>query len=80
MSNYNFKDIEKIEKFSSWSQKQKLDELLRIDCSLYAHLGIDSTQTDREEVKKKSKKIYKTIKNLNPTVGNLFLTCMDSTI
>ena len=36
---YNFSDIEKIISFSSWTDKEKKDELLRIDCSMYTYLG-----------------------------------------
>jgi len=38
---YKYIDIEKFIQFTSWTDKQKIDELLRIDCSLYAHLGTD---------------------------------------
>lgn len=75
---YEFKDIEKIEQFSSWSTKQKIDELLRIDSTLYAHLGIDSTKGDKELVRKQSRSIYRIIKNINSQLGTRFLNCMDS--
>ena len=51
--NYKYKDIEKFTQFTSWTDKQKIDELLRIDCSLYAHLGTDSTKAEKEEVKRR---------------------------
>ena len=42
----------KILEFKSWSNKEKEDELLRIDCAMYTYLGTDSTKQDREQVKK----------------------------
>mgnify|MGYP000509717202 CR=1 FL=1 len=34
---------------SNKNDKQKIDELLRIDCSLYAHLGSDSTKGEKDD-------------------------------
>jgi hypothetical protein len=36
---YTINDIEKIIEFKSWSNKEKEDELLRIDCAMYTYLG-----------------------------------------
>lgn len=74
---YTYKDIEKFTQFKSWTDKQKIDELLRIDCSLYAHLGTDSTKTEKEEVKKKSINIYRTIKTIDSKLGDELLYTMD---
>ena len=74
---YTYKDIEKFINFTSWTDKQKIDELLRIDCSLYAHLGTDSTKTEKEEVKKKSINIYRTIKTIDSKLGDELLYTMD---
>ena len=49
---YTINDIEKILEFKSWSNKEKEDELLRIDCAMYTYLGTDSTKQDRKQVKK----------------------------
>lgn len=75
---YKFEDIEKILEFKTWSHKQKIDELLRIDCNLYANLGSDSTKTDKETVKKKSRIIYKLIKTIDSVMGESFLYAMDT--
>ena len=40
---YKYEDIEKFLEFKTWTNKDKIDKLLEIDCSLYAHLGTDST-------------------------------------
>jgi len=74
---YQLKDVEKIVEFSSWSDKKKLDELLRIDCTQYTNLGTDSTKTEREEVKKNSRKIYRLIKKFDYRVGTELLMAMD---
>ena len=47
---YKYEDIEKFMEFKTWTNKDKIDKLLEIDCSLYAHLGIDSTKAEKEEV------------------------------
>ena len=74
---YTYENIEKFMQFTSWTSKQKIDELLRIDCSLYAHLGTDSTKAEKEEVKRRSIDIYRTIKTLDKKLGDLFLYSED---
>lgn len=75
---YTYSDIDKISEFKTWSERQKLDELLRIDCKMYTNLGSDSTKKEVLDVKSKSKKIYKLIKTINPQIGTTFLNAMDS--
>lgn len=74
---YCTKDIDKILGFKSWTDKQKLDELLRMDCALYCALGTESTKTEREAVKRQSRKIYKAIKTFDPQCGEMFLRVID---
>lgn len=74
---YSIKDIDKILGFTTWTDKQKLDELLRIDCALYCTLGTESTKTEREAVKKESRRIYRAIKTFDPQSGEMFLRVMD---
>jgi hypothetical protein len=74
---YTINDIEKITEFKSWSEKKKIDELLRIDCDLYTNLGIDSTKSERLDVRKNSRKIYRQIKLINHKIGNDLLVVMD---
>ena len=62
---YAINDIDKIVEFSSWSDKKKIDELLRIDCSMYTNLGLESTKSDRQTARKSSRKIYRLIKTLD---------------
>lgn len=74
---YTINDIEKIIEFKSWSDKKKIDELLRIDCDLYTNLGTDSTKSERLEAKKNSRKIYRQIKQIDHKTGNDLLVVMD---
>jgi len=70
---YTYDDIEKIAEFKSWSDKKKVDTLLAIDADLYCNLGIESTKTERENVKVKSRKIYRLIKSIDEYAGKILL-------
>ncbi len=74
---YTTDDLDKILGFTTWTDKQKMDELLRIDCALHCALGTESTKGEREAVKKKSRKIYKAIKTFDEQNGEMFLRVMD---
>jgi hypothetical protein len=74
---YKYEDIDKILDFKSWSEKRKIDELLRIDCTMYTNLGIDSNKTEREDTKKRSRAIYRAISKINKEVGKGLLYHMD---
>ena len=74
---YTLNDIEKIVDFKTWSDRKKIDELLRIDCKQYTNLGIDSTKSEREEVKRTSKKIYRLIKTVDKEFGSRLLHLVD---
>ena len=74
---YSFEDIEKILEYSSWSDKKKVDTLLRIDCVMYTNLGTDSTSTEKDNVTKRSRNIYRAIKKLDHAMGDSFLALMD---
>lgn len=66
---YKYDDIDRIVNFSTWSDKKKIDELFRIDTYMYADLGKDSSNKDREEVRKKSRYIYRAIQKIDPVMG-----------
>ena len=74
---YTIKNIDDITSFTTWSNKQKQDELLRIDCAMYSFLGTDSSSKDKERVKKNSKYIYKSIKEINPELSEFLLNALD---
>lgn len=75
---YTIKDIDKILEFKTWSDRRKIDELLRMDCEMYTNLGIDSTKKEKSEVTKNSRRIYKAIKTIDQKMGQTFLLAMDS--
>ena len=56
----------------------EVDQLLEQDAKLYTNLGTDSTQEEREAVKRKSKRIYNKIAKLDPEMGELLLKAMDN--
>ena len=70
---YNINDIEKILGFTSWSKKRKIDTLFEIDADLYCNLGVESSKTEIENVKKQSRKIYRAIKTIDEYTGRLLL-------
>jgi len=74
---YKYEDIKNFMKFKTWTNKDKINTLLEIDCSLYAHLGTDSTKAEKEEVKRKSIEIYRTIKTLDKKLGDELLYSED---
>jgi hypothetical protein len=74
---YTLSDIEKIVEFKTWSNKKKVDELLRLDCIQYTNLGINSSKKEVEEVNKTSRKIYRLIKKVDKELGEKFLHLMD---
>lgn len=80
MMEYNFEDIDRIADFKTWHNTRKIDEMLRIDCNLYANLGIDSSKTEKAYVKKQSRHIYKVIKTIDNALGTSFLQAMDNPI
>jgi len=74
---YKYENIDKFMEYKTWSDKQKIDQLLHIDCNLYANLGTDSTREEKEEVKRRSLIIYRLIKTLDKKLGDEFLYTMD---
>jgi hypothetical protein len=66
---YKYEDVEKVLNFSTWSDEKKIDELFRIDSYMYANLGTDSSKKEREDVRKKSRYIYKSIQKIDPKMG-----------
>tara|TARA_R110002050_G_scaffold53185_3_gene120982 strand:+ start:1516 stop:1773 length:258 start_codon:yes stop_codon:yes gene_type:complete len=61
--------IRKIQGYKTWSLKRKIDELLEIDANMYTNLGIDSSKSEKENVKKISRKIYRAISLVSPLDG-----------
>jgi hypothetical protein len=74
---YGYEDIDKIVEFKTWTTRKKIDELFRIDVDMYTNLGIESTKKEKEQVKKKSKAIYKAISRINPKLAKELIYQMD---
>ena len=74
---YKYENIDRFMEYKSWTDKQKIDQLLHIDCNLYANLGTDSTRDEKDDVKRKSLIIYRLIKTLDRKLGDEFLYSMD---
>tara|TARA_R110000772_G_scaffold49355_1_gene113617 strand:+ start:6526 stop:6759 length:234 start_codon:yes stop_codon:yes gene_type:complete len=73
---YLFENIDEILN-KRWCNKCKVDYLLRVDAIMYTNLGLDSTQAERDRVKRKSRKIYNNIKKIDMEIGERFLSSMD---
>ena len=56
---------------------ERVNQLLEMDATLYTNLGSDSTKAEKLDVKKKSRIIYKTIKDLDLETGKLLLQHQD---
>ena len=69
--------IQKIKNYKTWSLKKKVDELLEIDAIQYTNLGIDSSKTEKKQVKAISRKIYKAISFISPLDGYILSAHMD---
>ena len=69
--------IRKIQGYKTWSLKRKVDELLEIDAHMYTNLGIDSSKTEKKNVKAISRKIYKAISVISPMDGYILESHMN---
>jgi DNA-directed RNA polymerase specialized sigma subunit len=56
---------------------ERIDQLLKEDANSYTNLGTDSTKTEKEEVKRNSRAIYRAIKDLDEPTGKLLLQDQD---
>ena len=70
---YNFEDLDKFMEFKTWSNRQKIEECLRINAELRCNLGTDSTKAEIKEADRKWKKMAKAINKIDPIEGSLFL-------
>lgn len=59
------------------TDKQRIDAMLELDATMYMHLGSDSKISEHKETKKKSRIIYRAIKNIDKTLGDSFLSHQD---
>jgi len=69
--------IEKVLGYKTWTDKRKVDALLEYDCNMYTNLGSYSTKTQVQDVKKKSRAIYRAISKIDSSDGKKLLYHMD---
>jgi len=74
---YKVEDVEKVVAFKTWSDRKKIDTLFHIDCTQYCNMGIDSTIKEKQEVRTRSRSIYRAIKSIDSALGKLLLDSMD---
>jgi hypothetical protein len=74
---YNINDIPKIVGYKTWSDKKKIDTLLEMDALMYCDMGMESSKTYKQNVKKKSRKIYYAIKQVDSDLGEKLIHAMD---
>lgn len=68
---------EKIANDFNRTEKEKTDDLLRLDAIQYTNLGVDSKQYEKNKVKSDSKFIYKQIKTIDQPLGDQLIVAMD---
>jgi hypothetical protein len=77
---YTLKNFNDVVVDTTMTDKEKIDNLLWIDANIYSNMGTDSTQKERDEAKKKSKKVYTCIKNIDNEIGEKFIRLIDKKI
>jgi hypothetical protein len=77
MKKYSDELIDKTLNYKSVSDKEKIDRLLEIDAIQYTNLGTDSTKSEKLQVRRNSKYIYKAIQKINNEMGSKFLYFID---
>lgn len=63
--------IKEVVSSKTLSKKEKIDALLKTDCSMYTNLGVDSIKEEKAVVKQISDMIYKAISSIDEEVGRM---------
>lgn len=69
--------VNQIIKNEKLTEKEKKDKLFEMDCIMYTKLGIDSTKTEKEDTKRKSRVIYRGIREIDFYLGCALLRTQD---
>ena len=69
--------ILKIVGYKTWSDRKKIDAMLEIDANQYCNLGTESLQKEKDLARKQSRFIYRAIKSVDESVGNLLYKTRD---
>ena len=59
------------------TDREKIDELLKINANLHCQLGSDSTKSEKEYVRKLSRVIFRAIKTVDRHIGESFIRTQD---
>jgi hypothetical protein len=70
-------EIDRVLSMKTWSDQRKLDTLLLFDHTLHGNLDITNQKSEKKEVIRRSKMIYKGIRNIDKTLGDSFLQLQD---
>ena len=77
MKKYTDDLIDKILNYKSVNVREKIDRLLEIDAIQYTNLGTDSTKSEKLQVRRNSRYIYRAIQKLDYEMGSKFLHFID---
>lgn len=77
MKKYTDDLIDKILNYKSVSVTEKIDRLLEIDAIQYTNLGTDSTKSEKLQVRRNSRYIYRAIQKLDYEMGSKMLHFVD---
>lgn len=69
--------VNQIIKNEKLTEKEKKDKLFEMDCIMYTNLGTDSTKTEKEDTKRKSRVIYRGIREIDFYLGCALLRTQD---
>lgn len=77
---YTIESFNDVVNDTTMTDKEKIDNLLWIDANIYSNMGMDSTQKERDEATRLSKKIYNCIRNIDNEIGEKFIRLIDKKI
>lgn len=77
---YTIESFNDVVNDTTMTDKEKIDNLLWIDANIYSNMGMDSTQKERDEATRLSKKIYNCIKSIDDQIGETFIRLIDKKI
>ena len=75
---FNTDTIDKIVGYKTIKSRDKIDRLLEIESNYIANnIGSNITKTEKKNIRKNSRYIYKAISKINQEIGNKFLQAQD---
>lgn len=75
---FNTDTIDKIVNYKTIKKRDKIDRLLEIESNYIANnIGCNISKTEKNNIRKNSRYIYRAISKINQEVGNKFLQAQD---